>query len=189
MDPETAASLAVGDTVLVSGRIVTGRDQVHRYLASGGESPLDLTGMVLYHCGPIVVGDAGSHRVVAAGPTTSMREEPYQADVIARFKPGAVMGKGGMGERTSKALVEHGIPYLHATGGAAVYLASCIERVEGVYLEEFGRPEAMWVLCVRDLPALVTMDGKGASLHRHILDRSASMLKRVLESTLTPPRT
>jgi len=111
MDPETAASLAVGDTVLVSGRIVTGRDQVHRYLASGGESPLDLTGMVLYHCGPIVVGDAGSHRVVAAGPTTSMREEPYQADVIARFKPGAVMGKGGMGERTSKALVEHGNRY------------------------------------------------------------------------------
>lgn len=186
--PEVARSLAVGDMVSLSGRIVTGRDQVHRYLASGGTPPVDLQGLVIYHCGPVVVEDAGRWRITAAGPTTSIREEPYEAEVIARFRPGAIMGKGGMGEKTRAALREHGCVYLHATGGAAQYLAGRIVRVEAVHLQEFGQPESMWVLTVEDLPALVAMDAGGGSLHDSIQKESLDMLERLFEHRLTDCR-
>lgn len=164
--------LSVGDMVSLSGRIVTGRDQVHKYLASGGEVPIDLEGLVIYHCGPVVIRDNDKWRIVAAGPTTSMREEPYEAGVISRFKPAAIMGKGGMGDKTLKSLSDSGCIYLHATGGAAQYLAECIIDVEDMYLGEFGQPEAMWVLSVKNFPALVTMDSRGRSLHKEIKDSS-----------------
>jgi fumarate hydratase class I len=185
-----ASTLEAGEMVLLSGRIVTGRDRVHRHLASGMASPVDLRGLVIYHCGPVAVkGAHGGFRITAAGPTTSMREEPYEAEVISRFAPGAVMGKGGMGERTAGALARHGCAYLHVTGGAAACLAGCIEAVEGVHLVEFGLPEAMWVLLVRDLPALVTMDSRGASLHRDIRKLSEERLKGLFEKRFTPART
>lgn len=180
LSPELVKSLCAGDMVSLSGRIVTGRDQVHKHLAAGGHPPLDLESLVIYHCGPVVRQLNGSWQVLAAGPTTSMREEPYEADIISRFKPGAIMGKGGMGEKTLKAMSEKGCVYLHATGGAAQYLAECIIDVEAVYLSEFGAPEAMWVLMVRDLPALVTMDSHGASLHRSIADLSSKRLDELL---------
>jgi fumarate hydratase class I len=175
--PDAIKGLCAGDMVSISGRIVTGRDQVHKYLAAGGEPPIILEGMVIYHCGPIVIEENGLWKIVAAGPTTSMREEPFEADIISRFKPGAIMGKGGMGEKTLSAMSAYGCVYLHATGGAAQYLAGRIVRVEGVYLTEFGQPEAMWVLTVHNLPALVTMDSHGSSLHGSIEDESSKRLK------------
>jgi fumarate hydratase, class I len=178
--PSVISSLSVGDMVSLSGRIVTGRDQVHKYLAAGGKAPINLEGLVIYHCGPVVIQENGKWKIVAAGPTTSIREEPYEADIISRFKPGAVMGKGGMGEKTLKAMAEHTCMYLHVTGGAAQYLADCIVEVEGMYLGEFGQPEAMWVLTVKDLPALVTMDVHGRSLHRNIMDASSKRLEELI---------
>jgi len=168
--------LAVGDMVSISGRIVTGRDQIHKCLASGNKSPIDLSGLVIYHCGPVVIKEKGQWKITAAGPTTSMREEPYQAEIISKLRPGAIMGKGGMGEKTRKAMSECGCVYLHAAGGAAQYLAECITKVEGVYLEQFGQPEAMWVLTIKDLPALVTMDSHGNSLHDTVLNDSSERL-------------
>ncbi len=182
ISPEAARALKNGDQVLLSGKIVTARDQVHKYLASGGEPPLDLKGLVIYHCGPVSVPEGEGWKIIAAGPTTSMREEPYEAHVIKAFKPGAIMGKGGMGKDTSLALESEGCVYLHLTGGAASYIARSIERVEGVHLLEFGRPEAMWVLHVRDLPALVTMDAHGRSLHQEIESISQKILQQLINT-------
>jgi len=176
---DVITGLSLGDMVSLSGRIVTGRDQIHKYLASGGEPPMDLSGLVIYHCGPVVIKENGRWKITAAGPTTSMREEPYEAKIISKLRPGAIMGKGGMGEKTMKAMSECGCVYLHAIGGAAQYLAECITKVEGVYLEEFGQPESMWVLTVKDLPALVTMDSHGNSLHSTILRDSSKRLEEL----------
>jgi len=165
-------ALQVGDVVLISGRMFTGRDAVHSHLMKH-EPPVDLRGSVLYHCGPVVVkeGDQNDNdpwRVTAAGPTTSIREEPYQGDIIGRYGVRAVIGKGGMGARTLAALAEHGAVYLNAVGGAAQFYARTIESVDGVSLLEFGTPEAMWHLTVKDFPAIVTMDAHGNSLHKDI---------------------
>jgi fumarate hydratase, class I len=168
-------TLHVGDVVLISGPVVTGRDAVHSYLMKH-ESPVDLNGSVLYHCGPVVVKDGDGWRVTAAGPTTSIREEPYQADIVKRFGVRAVMGKGGMGAKTLAGLKESGAVYLNAVGGAAQFYARCIERVDGVSLMEFGTPEAMWHLQVRDFPAIVTMDAHGNSLHKEIEEQSGAVL-------------
>lgn len=182
---DVITSLAAGDRVSLTGRIVTGRDQVHRYLASGGEPPIDLEGLVIYHCGPVVIRENDQWKITAAGPTTSIREEPYEADVISRFHPGAIMGKGGMGGGTLQAMQSFGCVYLHVTGGAAQSLARCIAKVEGVYLSEFGQPEAMWVLSVEDMPALVTMDSNGRSLHSSILEESLKKLYSAYETPFT----
>ena len=184
LTPDIIKGLAVGDRVTLTGRIVTGRDKVHKYLASGGKSPFELAGAVIYHCGPVAVRKGDTWRITAAGPTTSMREEPYQADVIRTFRPGAIMGKGGMGENTSKAMSSYGCVYLHLTGGAAQFYASRITAVKDVYLTEFGQVEAMWVLQVHDLPALVTMDSHGRSLHTEIESNSLKRFQHILESPL-----
>lgn len=182
LDEKTVRDLVCGDRVLVSGVIVTGRDQVHKYLASGALPPIDLAGMVIYHCGPVAIEEDGRWKITAAGPTTSLREEPYQAKVIERLGIGAVMGKGGMGPATLAAMQAHGSVYLHVTGGAAQYLAECITAVKEVHLlERFGQPEAMWVLAVRDLPALVTMDSHGKSLHAALEDETGRNFKALLD--------
>jgi len=180
--PDTVRSLRCGDRVLLSGRIVTARDQVHKHLASGGACPVDLRGLVIYHCGPVTIRENDIWRVIAAGPTTSMREEPYEAHVIRAHHPGAVMGKGGMGEATLMALQSEVCVYLHLPGGAAVSIARTVKRIEEVHFLEFGRPEAMWVLHVENLPALVTMDTTGRSLHREIEDDSQEALRRLLKT-------
>src|SRR5437870_4959614 len=164
IDEEQIRALKVGDVVMISGEMYTGRDAVHSYLMKH-DAPADLHGSVLYHCGPVVMKDNGSYRITAAGPTTSIREEPYQGDIIKRFGVRAVMGKGGMGKRTLDAMKEQGAVYLNAIGGAAQYYARCIEQVLDVNLLEFGVPEAMWHLRVKDFPAIVTMDAHGNSLH------------------------
>jgi len=165
----------VGDIVLVSGRVYTGRDAVHTHLMEH-ESPVNLRDGVLYHCGPVVVREGERWRVTAAGPTTSIREEPYQAEILRRHGIRVVIGKGGMGAKTLVALKETGAVYLNAIGGAAQFYARTIERVDGVSLLELGTPEAMWHLQVRDFPAIVTMDAHGASLHRDVETASAEQL-------------
>jgi fumarate hydratase class I len=144
------------------------------------DAPVDLRGAVLYHCGPVVVKEGEGWRVTAAGPTTSIREEPYQAEIIKRFGLRAVIGKGGMGAKTLAALKEHGAVYLNAIGGAAQFYARSIERVDGVSLLEFGTPEAMWHLTVKDFPAIVTMDAHGNSLHKNIEQESGQHLEAMM---------
>ena len=170
LSEDAVRSLKVGDLVFVSGRMFTGRDAVHSYL---------MRGSVLYHCGPVVVKDGGGWRVTAAGPTTSIREEPYQGEIIRRYGVRVVIGKGGMGAKTLDALKEHGAVYLNAVGGAAQFYARSIKRVDGVSLLDFGTPEAMWHLAVEDFPAIVTMDAHGNSLHKDIEKTSGEHLEAI----------
>ena len=171
--------LKAGDIVLLNGTVFTGRDAVHQYLHKGGNLDAIRDG-VIYHCGPVVLEENGKYRIMAAGPTTSIREEPYQADVIERFGIKAVIGKGGMGPKTLKACQDHGCVYLHAIGGAAQIYARCVEDVPNVYLKQFGSPEAVWEMRVKDFPAVVTMDSHGRSLHQEVADGSKALLQGVL---------
>lgn len=161
---EVVRNLNVGDIVMISGKIFTARDAIHSHLMTNN-SPINLNGEIIYHCGPVVLKDGDSWKITAAGPTTSIREEPYQSEIIKKNKIRAVIGKGGMGNKTLSALKEFGAVYLNAIGGAAQYYAKCIEAVDGVNFLEFGTPEAMWHLRVKNFPAIVTMDAKGNSLH------------------------
>lgn len=181
---EKIRALKVGDEVLISGVIHTGRDAVHKYLHDGGKLPdgVSLRDGILYHCGPVMMKqDDGSYKCTAAGPTTSIREEPYQAQIIHDFGVRGVIGKGGMGDKTVAACKENGCVYLHAVGGAAQVLAECIKRVRNVFfLEKFGSPEAIWELDVADFPAVVTIDAHGNSLHKQIFASSQTELAKRL---------
>ena len=194
-------SLHVGEPVELSGVMMTGRDAVHKWMSDTfikkTRGPQDddlqiyeaiksyLDQGVLYHCGPVVSGiDTGQYKFVAAGPTTSAREEPYQADVMKHFNIRGVIGKGGMGAKTLNGCVETPGVYFHAIGGAASFLAQTVQNVLGVYkLEEFGVPEAMWVIEVKRFPVVVTMDSHGQSKHS-LLDESSG---KVLEDLLSRP--
>jgi fumarate hydratase, class I len=167
--------LKVGDVVLINGEMFTGRDNVHAYLMKN-PPPVDLSGTVLYHCGPVMLQDANGWKVKAAGPTTSSREEPYQAHVIREYGVRAVIGKGGMGPKTLAALEDFGAVYLNGIGGAAQYYARTVEQVLGVHLMEFGIPEAMWHLRVRNFAAIVTMDSHGNSLHAEVAETTGAAL-------------
>jgi fumarate hydratase class I len=160
-------ALKVGDVVLINGEMYTGRDNVHAHLMKN-PPPVDLHGAALYHCGPVMLKEGEKWSVKAAGPTTSSREEPYQADVIRRYGVRAVIGKGGMGAKTLAALQECGAVYLNGIGGAAQYYARAVEQVLGVHLMEFGIPEAMWHIRVKNFAAIVTMDAHGNSLHADV---------------------
>ena len=174
-----ARALKAGDIVLLSGTIFTGRDEVHKYLFKGGDLPI-LKNSVIYHCGPVILEKDNVYKVVAAGPTTSIREEPYQAEVIKKYGIKAVIGKGGMGSKTLQACKDFGCVYLHAIGGAAQVYAACVKSVPNVYLKEkFGSPEAVWEMKVIDFPVVVTMDSHGVSLHQEISDVSKSNLAKV----------
>lgn len=192
---EEIRSLKSGDTVLLNGIIVTGRDAAHKFMVEhfikNPVQPEDqdlyeelkalLDGSVIYHCGPVVKEhDDGSYSFVAAGPTTSIREEVYQADVIRHFNLKGVIGKGGMGGKTLKACQEQPAVYLHAIGGAASYIAQSVKEVVGVYKLEFGVPEAMWVIRVEDFPVVVTMDSHGESLHDQIKAQSKEKLAALI---------
>jgi fumarate hydratase, class I len=182
---EQIRELKVGDVVQINGMMYTGRDAIHKYL-SDNDSPVDLDGQVIYHCGPVMLKDeAGNWHVKAAGPTTSIREEPYQGDIMKRFGIRAVIGKGGMGPRTLAALKEHGGVYLNAIGGAAQYYADCIKSVEGVDLMQFGIPEAMWHLKVEGFTAVVTMDSHGNSLHADVDQSSLEKLAQFKEKVFS----
>lgn len=177
---EKMRNLKVGDSVEITGVIYTGRDAVHKYLHEGGTLPpeVNLKDGIIYHCGPVVIEDEnGAWKTIAAGPTTSIREEPYQWEVIRDFGIRGVIGKGGMGPKTLAACKEYGCVYLHAVGGAAQVLAECIEETSGVYMmKEFGSPEAIWEFKVVKFPVVVTMDSHGESLHEKIFADSVAAL-------------
>lgn len=190
-------SLKVGDSVLLSGVMITGRDAVHKWIHDTFISKTKpataedleilnqlrpvLDGGLIYHCGPVVVGlESKQYRFVTAGPTTSMREEPYQGDVIKFFNLRGVIGKGGMGSKTLKACHEAPAVYFHAIGGAAALIAECVTEVVGVHKLDFGVPEAIWVIRVKDLPVIVTIDSNNNSLHLTIQNKSKSRLDLLL---------
>lgn len=195
---EAIRDLKVGDAVLLSGMMVTGRDAVHKWMMETfikktrepqgddlqvyDELKKLLNGSVIYHCGPVVAGlDTKDYKFVAAGPTTSIREEPYQADVMKHFNLKGVIGKGGMGAKTLKGCAETPAVYFHAIGGAASYIAQTVVKAHGVFKMDFGVPEAIWVIEVKDFPVVVTMDSHGGSQHAVIEESS----KKVLEELLT----
>ncbi len=189
--------LKVGDPVALNGVMITGRDAVHKWMietfikktrAPQGDDlavyealkPV-LAGGVIYHCGPVVSGlETKEYKFVAAGPTTSIREEPYQADVMKHFNVKGVIGKGGMGPKTLKGCQETPGVYFHAIGGAATFIAQSVTRVLGVHKLDFGVPEAIWVIEVKDLPVVVTMDSHGQSLHQVIEEQSGKVLQDLL---------
>jgi fumarate hydratase subunit beta len=194
---EAIRSLKVGDSVNLTGVMITGRDAVHKWLAdtfikktrqpSGDDlqvyeaiKPI-LKGGIIYHCGPVVGGlDTKQYRFVAAGPTTSIREEPYQGDVMHHFDMRGVIGKGGMGAKTLKACSEVPGVYFHAIGGAASLIAESVQKVLGVYKLDFGVPEAIWVIQVKNFPVVVTMDANGNSLHDTVRQQSRQVLDRLI---------
>ncbi len=202
LSEDDVLSLNIGDFVLINGQIITGRDRVHKFLFNErpaiSEIPFNLEGSILYHCGPIVIplhpplvreGKEGlkgerwdyHYRVIAAGPTTSIRVEMYGHQIISEYGIRGIIGKGGMGRKTLNALKENGCVYLHTVSGAAVYLADRIKRVVGVWkLDEFGMAEAMWVFDVEEFPAIVTMDAHGKSLHKRIEKRSYREFERLV---------
>lgn len=177
-------ALKVGDEVLLSGVVYTGRDAVHKYLHEGGTLPdgVSFRDGIIYHCGPVMMKQPdGSYVCTAAGPTTSIREEPYQWQVIRDFGLRGVIGKGGMGPKTQGACKEYGCVYFHGVGGAAQVLAECVKKVRNVYfLEKFGSPEAIWELEVVDFPVVVTIDSHGRSLHEEVWNHSKSELAKRL---------
>lgn len=188
--------LKAGDSVNLNGIMTTGRDTAHKYMVenfvkTGGQPPEAdratyeklrdvLRNGVIYHCGPVVRQEGGVWSFVAAGPTTSIREEPYQAAVIEHFGVRAVIGKGGMGSKTLQACQDSGAVYLHAIGGAASLIAQSVKEVLAVYKLEFGVPEAFWIIRVEDFPAVVTMDSHGQSLHQHMREQSTRKLAELL---------
>jgi fumarate hydratase subunit beta len=196
---EDIKQLHIGDQVFLTGVMVTGRDAAHSYIIdnfirTNGNPPASeqalyeelkklLKGGAIYHCGPVVrQDDAGRWHFVAAGPTTSIREEPYQADVMGHFGIKAVIGKGGMGPKTLQGCQEHTFVYLHAVGGAATLIADSVKEVLDVFKkEEFGVPEAFWVIRVEEFPAVVTMDAHGQSIHAEIEAASRQKLTALLE--------
>lgn len=198
---EAIRSVHIGEPVLLTGIMMTGRDAVHKWMSETfikkirqpqgddlqvyEEIKKILNQGVLYHCGPVVSGVATKeYKFVAAGPTTSTREEPYQADVMKHFNIKGVIGKGGMGAKTLQGCADTPGVYFHAIGGAASFLAQTVQKVLGVYkLEEFGVPEAMWVIEVKDFPVVVTMDSHGQSKHS-TLDESS---KKILDDLLAQP--
>ena len=181
---EDILSLHTGDIVLINGQIVTGRDKLHKFLfnkkPSKKQIPFNLEGTILYHCGPIIKKTTKGFELIAGGPTTSMRIEMYEHRIISEYGIRGVMGKGGMGRQTLKALKENGCVYLHTIGGAGVYLADRVKKVVDVWkLKEFGMTEAMWVFDVKEFPAIVTMDAHGRSLHEEIEKKSYGEFKRL----------
>jgi len=182
--------------VSLSGVMVTGRDAAHKFLIETfirseeipeSERPLYeelqvlLKGSVIYHCGPVVANRSGRWEFVAAGPTTSIREEVYEPDVIAHFGLRGVIGKGGMGPGTLQACQDHGAAYFHAVGGAASLIAAAVKEVVAVYKkDEFGVPEAFWVIRVEGFPVVVTMDSHGCSIHDEVEAASRAALERLV---------
>lgn len=203
---DTIRSLHAGDTVRLSGIIVTGRDAAHKYMIETfiradsvpesermlyEELKRVLAGGVIYHCGPVVrQREDGRWEFVAAGPTTSIREEVYESEVIAHFGLRGVIGKGGMGPATLAACREHGAVYLSAVGGAATLIADTVKEVLAVHKkDEFGVPEAFWVVRVENLPLVVTMDTHGCSIHQQVEAMSGKALRALIGTGETVVRT
>ncbi len=200
ISPETIRDLHTGDSVTLTGVLATGRDTVHKWMIDtfirktrqpeGDDlavyeaiQPV-LKESLIYHCGPVVAGlDSGDYEFVAAGPTTSIREEPYQSEVMHHFNLRGVIGKGGMGADTLQACQDLPACYFHAVGGAATLIAQSVEEVLDVHKLDFGVPEAIWVLKVKEFPVVVTMDSHGKSIHDEVEKASQKKLQELLQAT------
>jgi fumarate hydratase subunit beta len=186
IDERTVRELRAGDILHLTGRLFTARDEAHRLMleahGNGEPLPFDPSRMALFHCGPIVRKANDGWDVIAAGPTTSLRMEPFEDRFLEAFRPRIVIGKGGMGDRTQAALEKVGAVYAHHTGGVGALAAKRIERVETVYwLEELGMPEAAWIFAVRGFgPLLVTMDSVGGNLYKRLGPTIAENMKAIL---------
>lgn len=195
---DTIRELHTGDTVALTGILATGRDAVHKWMIDtfirktrepAGDDlevyqaiqPIFKESLI-YHCGPVVSGlDTGDYKFVAAGPTTSIREEPYQSEVLHHFEMRGVIGKGGMGAKTLQACQDVPAAYFHAIGGAATLIAESVEEVIGVHKLDFGVPEAIWVLKVKRFPVVVTMDSHGNSIHQDVESSSREKYQSLIE--------
>ena len=192
LSAEAIRQLHVGDEVFLSGTIVTGRDAAHTWLLEAPRTEVAdyLKGSLIYHCGPVVSRSPSGWSFVAAGPTTSIREEPYAADVIKNYGLRGMIGKGGMGPKTLAALQAEGAAYFHAIGGLASLIGQSVTAVRQVsMLEEFGVPEALWVIDVQDFRALVTMDAHGNSWHDTVRRSSEEVARQLIQRghTVQPP--
>lgn len=176
-------ALKAGDAVIISGKVFTGRDRFHKHFADGGDLPVDFRDAALFHCGPVVVRKGNEWRVAAAGPTTSVRENPYEPEFIAASGVRLIIGKGGMDGNTLAACGRHGCIYLQAVGGAAALTAACVKRVASVhFLEEWGAAEACWEFEMENFPCVVAMDTHGKSLFSEIENGSAAVLNRLVKN-------
>lgn len=167
LDESAVRKLSVGDVVYLSGMVFTMRDMAHiralEILSRGESLPFDLKGEIIYHCGPLVRGS----EVISAGPTTSMRMEGMEAELIRLTGLKGIVGKGRMGEKTAEALKKFCAVYMEFPGGAGALAAKAIRAIKGVYWRELGDPEAVWILEVMDFgPCIVTMDPKGEVFKR-----------------------
>lgn len=161
---ENLSKLNAGDVITLTGTILTARDQGHKRLLEQG-APLDIKNAAIFHAGPIISQKDGKYEMIAIGPTTSMRMNPYQADVI-EMGPKIIIGKGGMDDTVRKALEKHNGIYAVATGGCAALYVDTIEEIRSVHWLDLGMPEAMWELKVKEFgPLIVAMDSKGNSLY------------------------
>jgi fumarate hydratase subunit beta len=166
---EEIRKLRVKDVIYITGSIVTARDQAHRraleYLKEGKPLPINLEGLAVYHCGPVVKKEGDKWVAVAAGPTTSTRMDIFEDELIKNFKVRVVIGKGGMGKRTTEAMAKYGAVYGAFTGGAALLAAKAIKDIRGVEWLDLGTPEALWIFEVEDFgPLTVAIDSHGNNL-------------------------
>lgn len=185
---EEIEKLNAGDLVELTGTIFLARDRVHKLLAEKIDEKFQekLKDGVIYHCGPIAKKENGKWKILSAGPTTSTRMEPFEETMLEKYGIKAVIGKGGMKEKTLKALEKFGAVYLLAVGGTAALLAERIVKVKNVFfLEEFGVPEALWEFEVKDFPLIVSMDSKGKSLHKEVLEESEKKLKGLIDEKIS----
>ncbi len=182
---EDILKIKAGDTIYITGLVVTARDEAHKKAIEmydeGKELPIDFSKVAIFHCGPIVKKEGDEWKVVAAGPTTSSRMEIFEYDFIKRFNTRIIIGKGGMGEKTAKACKEFKAVYAAFTGGAAVLAANAIKKVKDVFwLEELGMPEALWVLEVEDFgPLTVTIDAHGKNLTEEVKQKAKEIAKKI----------
>lgn len=161
---ENLKELKAGDVVYLTGNILTARDQAHKRIIERG-APLDIRGAAIFHAGPIIKQNEDCYEMVAIGPTTSMRMNPYQSDVLD-MGPKIVIGKGGMDDTVRDALIRNDALYLVATGGCAALYVDAVKEIEDVNWLDLGMPEAIWNLKVKDFgPLIVAMDSEGNSLY------------------------
>ncbi|UCE14081.1 MAG: fumarate hydratase C-terminal domain-containing protein [Candidatus Heimdallarchaeota archaeon] len=183
---EDVQKVKIGDVIYVSGTVFTARDEAHEralHLAAKGEKmPIDFEGLAVYHCGPVVRQVGDEWEIVAAGPTTSTRMDLFEDEFIKTFNVNVVIGKGGMGDRTAKAMKEYKAIYTAFVGGAAVVAARGIKRVKEVHWLDLGTPECLWVLEVEKFgPLIVGIDANGDSLFKDVAQKAQENLGKIGE--------
>jgi len=176
-------NLRIGDVVYISGIIFTSRDMGHLkmqdVIGKGQKLPVDFTGGIIFHAGPVVKQKDNGYELSVIGPTTSIRMEPY-SDFVGNLGVRVIIGKGGMEEGTSEALKKYGMVYLQAPPGCAVILGEKVKRIKDVFWKELGIPEALWVLEVEDFgPLVVGMDSGGNSIYRDIKIKGEELIEKM----------